>query len=100
MGVGSIFDIILLIRALWPARYQQKNVNKKLFFSYYYFMLKTPKLTQKTNFQLVARRSECSDPWIDFKNGFYGPKNPYFDVSYVNKRQFYDFFSKMPTIVA
>ena len=63
-------------------------------------MLKTPKLTQKTNFQLVARRSECSDPWIDFKNGFYGPKNPYFDVSYVNKRQFYDFSNKKPTVVA
>ena len=65
-----------------------------------YNMLKTPKLTRKTKFQLVARRSECSDPWIDIKNGFYGPKNPYFDVSYVNKRQFYDFFDKKPTVVA
>ena len=46
------------------------------------------------------KKTECSDPWNDFKNGFYAPENPYFDVSYVNERQFYDLFNKMPTVVA
>ena len=53
-------------------------------------MLKTPKLTKGTNFQLQ----------VNLKNGFYGPKKPYFDVSYVNKRQFYFLIGKKPTVNA
>ena len=47
-----------------------------------------------TSSQLVARRSECSDPRFDFKNGFYVPENPYFDVSYVIKYSFVTFVMK------
>ena len=70
-----------------------KKINQKLFFSYncagygaliqnltskidstplkthilIYNMLKTPELTQRTNFQLVARWSEFSDSRFDLK---------------------------------
>ena len=30
--------------------------------------------------QLVERRSEGSDTKFDFKNGFFDPENPYFDI--------------------
>ena len=48
-------------------------------------MPKTTKLTSKNSSQLVARRSEGSDPRFEFKNRFYVPENPYLDVSYVIK---------------
>ena len=38
-----------------------------------YNMLKTLKLTQRANLQLIAHRSECSDSKFDFKIGFYDP---------------------------
>ena len=57
-------------------------------------MLKTLKLTQRASLQLIARQSECSDSRFDFKNGFYVPENPYFDVSYVIKNSFMTFVMK------
>ena len=39
-----------------------------------YNMLKTPELTQRTNFKLVARRSECSVSRFDLKNELYAPE--------------------------
>ena len=84
----------------------KKSLNQKLFFSYncagysvliriltskthstplethilIYNMLKTPELTQRTNFQLVARRPECSISRFDLKNELYAPENRYFDI--------------------
>ena len=43
---------------------------------------------------IVALRSVCSDPRFDFKNGFYIPENPYFDVSYVIKNSCMTFVKK------
>ena len=79
----------------------KKSLNQKLFFSYncagygvlirnltskthstplkthilIYNMLKTPELTQRTNFQLVARRPECSISRFDLRDEFYTPEN-------------------------
>ena len=47
-----------------------------------YNMPKTSKLTQKISLQLEECWSECSDSRFDFKNGFYDPENPYFDIKH------------------
>ena len=84
----------------------KKKINQKIFFSNYcasqgaliqnltskidstplkthiliYNMLETSELTQRTNFQLVARRSECFDSRFDLKCELYASENRYYDI--------------------